>query len=317
MIGYDHPFVPTATVALRARSTTGRCSDPGLVAGAVICRSLTSSCAAPAQYSRAYQYRDHADDNDVTHFLLHQLDIMRAGPSNDCSMMIVQNQAFRNAAMMDARAATARESRLNQRTAARHPGGTLASNRPNRGTSPSRVSSRTSTASRIGPSRTPTWQDLVPNAATSSNGNGSGKKIRQFRAAPRSPGSPRRVVCGVEGMIDGVEDEPDWIASVAEAALGDAASAHGSTHACQRRSSCDSDGRSVRPLRGTAFRSIPQGGPKPRSIPSFPHPQQTHGNRSLTPASTQIRPLRTHGRWVDSDRAGGSKSGPEIPAGGQ
>lgn len=74
MIGYDHPFVDGNGRTARALYywsllRSGWWLAPYLPISHFLLR-------APAQYSRAYQYVT-ADNNDVTHFLLHQLDIMQ------------------------------------------------------------------------------------------------------------------------------------------------------------------------------------------------------------------------------------------------
>ena len=73
MIGYDHPFVDGNGRTARALFywsllRSGWWLAPYLPISHFLLR-------APAQYSRAYQYVT-ADSNDVTHFLLHQLDIV-------------------------------------------------------------------------------------------------------------------------------------------------------------------------------------------------------------------------------------------------
>ncbi len=73
MIGYDHPFVDGNGRTARALFYWSL-----LRSGWWLAPYLPIShflLQAPAQYSRAYQYVT-SDDNDVTHFLLHQLDIM-------------------------------------------------------------------------------------------------------------------------------------------------------------------------------------------------------------------------------------------------
>ena len=73
MIGYDHPFVDGNGRTARALFYWSL-----LRAGWWLAPYLPIShflLHAPAQYSRAYQYVT-ADDNDVTHFILHQLDVM-------------------------------------------------------------------------------------------------------------------------------------------------------------------------------------------------------------------------------------------------
>ena len=74
MIGYDHPFVDGNGRTARALFywsllRSGWWLAPYLPISHFLLR-------APAQYSRSYQYVT-ADSNDVTHFLLHQLDIMQ------------------------------------------------------------------------------------------------------------------------------------------------------------------------------------------------------------------------------------------------
>ena len=74
MIGYDHPFVDGNGRTARALYywsllRSGWWLAPYLPISHFLLR-------APAQYSRAYQYVT-ADDNDATHFLLHQLDVMQ------------------------------------------------------------------------------------------------------------------------------------------------------------------------------------------------------------------------------------------------
>ena len=73
MIGYDHPFVDGNGRTARALFywsllRSGWWLAPYLPISHFLLR-------APAQYSRAYQYVT-ADNNDATHFILHQLDIM-------------------------------------------------------------------------------------------------------------------------------------------------------------------------------------------------------------------------------------------------
>lgn len=73
MIGYDHPFVDGNGRTARALFywsllRTGWWLAPYLPISNFLLQ-------APAQYSRAYQYVT-SDDNDVTHFLLNQLEIM-------------------------------------------------------------------------------------------------------------------------------------------------------------------------------------------------------------------------------------------------
>lgn len=73
MIGYDHPFVDGNGRTARALFywsllRSGWWLAPYLPISHFLLR-------APAQYSRAYQYVT-SDDNDVTHFLLQQLDII-------------------------------------------------------------------------------------------------------------------------------------------------------------------------------------------------------------------------------------------------
>ncbi|MDE2986710.1 MAG: Fic family protein [Chloroflexota bacterium] len=73
MIGYDHPFVDGNGRTARALFYWSL-----LRSGWWLAPYLPIShflLQAPAQYSRAYQHVT-ADNNDVTHFLLHQLDIM-------------------------------------------------------------------------------------------------------------------------------------------------------------------------------------------------------------------------------------------------
>lgn len=73
MIGYDHPFVDGNGRTARALFYWSL-----LRAGWWLAPYLPIShflLQAPAQYSRAYQYVT-ADSNDVTHFLLHQLNII-------------------------------------------------------------------------------------------------------------------------------------------------------------------------------------------------------------------------------------------------
>ena len=74
MIGYDHPFVDGNGRTARALYywsllRSGWWLAPYLPISHFLLR-------APAQYSRAYQYVT-ADNNDVTHFLLHQLEVMQ------------------------------------------------------------------------------------------------------------------------------------------------------------------------------------------------------------------------------------------------
>ena len=74
MIGYDHPFVDGNGRTARALFywsllRTGWWLAPYLPISHYLLR-------APAQYSKAYQYVT-SDGNDVTHFLLHQLDIIQ------------------------------------------------------------------------------------------------------------------------------------------------------------------------------------------------------------------------------------------------
>ena len=74
MIGYDHPFVDGNGRTARALFYWSL-----LRSGWWLAPYLPIShflLQAPAQYSRAYQYVT-ADNNDVTHFLLHQLAIMQ------------------------------------------------------------------------------------------------------------------------------------------------------------------------------------------------------------------------------------------------
>ena len=78
MIGYDHPFVDGNGRTARALFywsllRSGWWLAPYLPISHFLLR-------APAQYSRAYQYVT-ADNNDVTHFILHQLDIMQQAAS--------------------------------------------------------------------------------------------------------------------------------------------------------------------------------------------------------------------------------------------
>ena len=73
MIGYDHPFADGNGRTARALFYWSL-----LRSGVWLSQYLPISeflLAAPGQYSRAYQYV-HADANDVTHFLLHQLAII-------------------------------------------------------------------------------------------------------------------------------------------------------------------------------------------------------------------------------------------------
>ncbi len=74
MIGYDHPFVDGNGRTARALFYWSL-----LRSGWWLAPYLPIShflLQAPAQYSRAYQFVT-ADNNDVTHFLLHQLEIMQ------------------------------------------------------------------------------------------------------------------------------------------------------------------------------------------------------------------------------------------------
>ncbi len=73
MIGYDHPFVDGNGRTARALFYWSLLRSEWWLAPYLPVSHFL--LRAPAQYSRAYQYVT-ADDNDVTHFLLHQLDIM-------------------------------------------------------------------------------------------------------------------------------------------------------------------------------------------------------------------------------------------------
>ena len=107
MIGYDHPFADGNGRTARALFYWSL-----LRSGIWLSQFLPISeflLAAPGQYSRAYQFV-HADGNDVTHFLLHQLDVVeRSVERLESRVRGVRSW------MMDAREATAQESRLNQR----------------------------------------------------------------------------------------------------------------------------------------------------------------------------------------------------------
>ena len=109
MIGYDHPFADGNGRTARALFYWSL-----LRSGIWLSQYLPISeflLAAPGQYSRAYQYV-HADGNDVTHFLLHQLDVIeRAVERLDDHVRGVSSS------MRQARAAAGRESGLNERQA--------------------------------------------------------------------------------------------------------------------------------------------------------------------------------------------------------
>lgn len=74
MIGYDHPFVDGNGRTARALYYWSLLRSGWWLAPYLPISHFLLS--APAQYSRAYQYVT-ADGNDVTHFLLHQLDVMQ------------------------------------------------------------------------------------------------------------------------------------------------------------------------------------------------------------------------------------------------
>lgn len=107
MIGYDHPFADGNGRTARALFYWSL-----LRSGIWISHYLPISeflLAAPGQYSRAYQFV-HADGNDVTHFLLHQLDVVeRSVERLDSHVRGIRSR------MEDAREATGLESGLNQR----------------------------------------------------------------------------------------------------------------------------------------------------------------------------------------------------------
>ncbi len=93
MIGYDHPFVDGNGRTARALFywsllRSGWWLAPYLPISHFLLR-------APAQYSRAYQYVT-ADANDVTHFLLHQLDIMEQAVAQLDHDLQAQAAATRN-----------------------------------------------------------------------------------------------------------------------------------------------------------------------------------------------------------------------------
>ncbi|MCY3572118.1 MAG: Fic family protein [Chloroflexi bacterium] len=107
MIGYDHPFADGNGRTARALFYWSL-----LRSGIWLSQYLPISeflLAAPGQYSRAYQFV-HADGNDVTHFLLHQLDVVeRSVERLDSHVRGIRSW------MEDAREATGLESGLNQR----------------------------------------------------------------------------------------------------------------------------------------------------------------------------------------------------------
>ena len=107
MIGYDHPFADGNGRTARALFYWSL-----LRSGIWLSQYLPISeflLAAPGQYSRAYQFV-HADGNDVTHFLLHQLDVVeRSVDRLDSHVRGIRTW------MADARESAGLESGLNQR----------------------------------------------------------------------------------------------------------------------------------------------------------------------------------------------------------
>ena len=71
---HEPPLAAELPERMQRLCSTGRCCVQACGSRRT-CRSHSSSWAAPGQYSRAYQFV-HADGNDVTHFLLHQLEVI-------------------------------------------------------------------------------------------------------------------------------------------------------------------------------------------------------------------------------------------------
>ena len=109
MIGYDHPFADGNGRTARALFYWSL-----LRSGVWLAQYLPISeflLMAPGQYSRAYQFV-HADGNDVTYFLLHQLDVIEQAVARlDDHVRGIRSW------MRQARDATGNESGLNQRQA--------------------------------------------------------------------------------------------------------------------------------------------------------------------------------------------------------
>ena len=107
MIGYDHPFADGNGRTARALFYWSL-----LRSGLWLAPYLPISeflLAAPGQYSRAYQHV-HADGNDVTHFLLHQLEVIARAIAR-----LDQHVTGIRSWMRQARDAASRESGLNER----------------------------------------------------------------------------------------------------------------------------------------------------------------------------------------------------------
>ena len=73
MIGYDHPFVDGNGRTARALFYWTLLRSGYWLAAYLSISNLLR--AAPSQYSRAYEYV-HADSNDATYFLIHQLSVI-------------------------------------------------------------------------------------------------------------------------------------------------------------------------------------------------------------------------------------------------
>ncbi len=107
MSGYDHPFADGNGRTARALFYWSL-----LRSGVWLSQYLPISeflLLAPAQYSRAYQFV-HADGNDVTHFLLHQLDVIERALDR-----LREHARSMSRWMQQVRETTGRESGLNQR----------------------------------------------------------------------------------------------------------------------------------------------------------------------------------------------------------
>ena len=107
MIGYDHPFADGNGRTARALFYWSL-----LRSGVWLAPYLPISeflLAAPGQYSRAYQFV-HADGNDATHFLLHQLDVIERALER-----LREHIARVRSWMRQAASATDNEAGLNQR----------------------------------------------------------------------------------------------------------------------------------------------------------------------------------------------------------